>query len=74
MYKRVLISFLGKIGTIVPDFPGKMTVFSSFDPTFPPVLAQNLALPSTQNYLFDIGLFPKKFQNVIFKIMNLVAI
>ena len=30
-------SFQGKIRTIVSDFPGKMTVFSSFDPTFPPV-------------------------------------
>ena len=25
--KRGLLSFQGKIGTIVPDFPGKMTVF-----------------------------------------------
>ena len=30
------LSFQGKIGTTVPDFPGQMTV-SSFDPTFPPV-------------------------------------
>ena len=27
----------GKIGTIAPDFPEKMTVFSSFDTTFPTV-------------------------------------
>ena len=25
--KRRLLSFQGKIGTIAPDFPGKMTVF-----------------------------------------------
>ena len=35
--KGGLLSFQGKIETIAPDFPGKMTVFSSFDPTFPPV-------------------------------------
>ena len=27
--------FQCKIETIVPDFPGKITVFSSFDPIFP---------------------------------------
>ena len=27
----------GKFETITPDFPGKITVFSSFDHTFPPV-------------------------------------
>ena len=32
-----LLSFQGKIGTIAPDFNGKMTVFSSFDPTVPSV-------------------------------------
>ena len=35
--KGVLLSFQGKIETIQPDFAGKMTVFSSFDPTFSPV-------------------------------------
>ena len=35
--KGGLLSFQGKIGTIVPDFPGKMRVFTSVDPTFPPV-------------------------------------
>ena len=35
--KRGILSFQGKIKTIAPDFPPKMTVFSSFDPTFPPV-------------------------------------
>ena len=33
--KKRLLSFQGKIGTLVPDFPGKMTVFPSFDHTFP---------------------------------------
>ena len=37
--KRGLLSFQGKIGTIAPDFPGKITAFSSFDPTFPPALS-----------------------------------
>ena len=32
-----LLSFQDKIGTIFPDFPVKMTAFSSFEPTFPPV-------------------------------------
>ena len=35
--KRRLLSFQGKIETIGPDFPGKMTAFCNFDPTFPPV-------------------------------------
>ena len=35
--KRGLLSFQGKTGKIVPNFIGKMTVFSSFDPTFPHV-------------------------------------
>ena len=34
--KGALLSFQGKIGTIAPDFPEKMS-FSSFDPTFLPV-------------------------------------
>ena len=50
--KGGLLSFQGKIGTIAPDFPGKMTVFSSFDPTFPPVPLKNLALPPTQKLYF----------------------
>ena len=29
-----LLSFLGKTGTIAPDFLGKNDRFSSFDPTF----------------------------------------
>ena len=35
--ERGFLSFQGKVGTIAPDFPGKVTVFSSFDPNFPPV-------------------------------------
>ena len=34
--KTGLLFFQGKIGTIAPDLPGKMTV-SSFGPTFLPV-------------------------------------
>ena len=32
------LSLQGKFETIAPGFPGKMTVFLSFDLTFPPVL------------------------------------
>ena len=32
--KGKLLSFQGKIGTIAPDFRGKMTVFPSFGPIF----------------------------------------
>ena len=35
--KGAILSFQGKIETIPSDFPGKITVFSSSDPTFPPV-------------------------------------
>ena len=35
--KGGLLSFQGKIGIIAIDFPGKIPLFSSFDPTFPPV-------------------------------------
>ena len=35
--KERLLSFQGKIGTIVVDFAGKMAFFISFDPTFLPV-------------------------------------
>ena len=34
--KGELLSFQDKTETIAPDFPGKMTVFSTFDLTFPP--------------------------------------
>ena len=50
--KGGLLSFQGKIGTIAPDFPGKMTVLWSFNPTFPPVPLQILALPPTQKLHF----------------------
>ena len=35
--KEKLLSFQRKIGISFPDFSGKMTVFSSFGFTFPPV-------------------------------------
>ena len=35
--KGGLLSPQGKCEIIAPDFPGKMMVFSSFGPTFPPV-------------------------------------
>ena len=53
MCKRGLPSFQGKIETITPDFPGKMTVFSSFDPTFPPVPPYNLASHPNKNYIYN---------------------
>ena len=49
--KGALRTFQGKIETTAPDFPGKMTVFSSFDPTFPPVPPYNLTvLPKRKVY------------------------
>ena len=35
--KMGFLSFQSKFEKIAPDFPGKMTVFPVFDPTFPPV-------------------------------------
>ena len=35
--KEGLLSLYGKFETISLDFPGKITVFYSFDLTFPPV-------------------------------------
>ena len=50
--KGGLLSFQAKIETIALDFPGKMTVFSSFDPTFPPVPPLSLAFSPRQNLYF----------------------
>ena len=50
--KEGFLSFQGKTETIAPDFPGKMTVSSSFDPTIPPVPLYNLAFPPKQKLYF----------------------
>ena len=52
--KREVLTFWSKIGIIVPDFPGKMTVFSSFGPVGPfgPVPPKNLALLPIQKEYF----------------------
>ena len=47
-----LLSLQGKTETIAPDFPEKMIVFSSFDPTFPSVPPYNLAFPPKQKLQF----------------------
>ena len=55
--KGGLLSFQGKIETIASDFPGKMTVFSSFDSTF------HLSLPKiwlshpnpNKTYIFEMS-------------------
>ena len=62
--KRGLLSFQGKIGAIVPDFSRTITVFSSLDPAFPPVPEMS------NNRVYS----PETFHNVIFKIVNLVAV
>ena len=52
--KGGLLSFQVKIRTVVSDFPGKMTVISSFDPVF------HLSLPKIwfshphKNYIFEM--------------------
>ena len=50
--RRGLLSFQGKIETISPDIPGKVTVSSSFDPTFLPIPPQSLAFPPAQKIYF----------------------
>ena len=50
--RELLLS--GQNWKIDPDLPGKMTVFSSFDPTFPPVPPQNLIFPPTQKLYYTI--------------------
>ena len=53
--KGGLLSFQGKIETISPDFPGKMTVFFSFDPTFPLSLPKAWLSHPKKNYIFDMS-------------------
>ena len=65
--KGGLLSFQGKIGTIVPDFPEKMTAFSSLDLPFHLSLPKIWLSYSHKNCILN-------FNNVIFKIVNLVAI
>ena len=53
--QRGLLSFQGKIVTIALDFSGKLTVISSFDPTF------RLSIPKIwfshphKNYIFEMS-------------------
>ena len=44
-----------KIETIFPAIPGKMTVFSSFVPTFPPSLPEIWLPHLNKNYIFEIS-------------------
>ena len=46
-------NFGSRIGIIAPDFLEKMTVFSSFDPTFPPV-PKIWRFHPQKNYIFEI--------------------
>ena len=57
LVKRGLLSFQGKIRTIVPDFSGNMIAFSSFDPTLSPVPPENLFFSPTQfkNSIFEMS-------------------
>ena len=70
-----LLSFHGKTETITPDFPGEMTVFPVLTLLF------HLSLPKiwfshpNKNYIFKMSNNrARKFYNVIFKIVNFVAI
>ena len=49
--KRGLVSFHDKIRTIASDFPGKVTVFPSFDHTFPKILLSH----PYKNYSFKMS-------------------
>ena len=75
--KRGFISLEGRIGTISFDFPGKMTVFPVWSLLFHLSLLK-IWLSHSQKIIFFqlaiIGLFLQKFNNFIFKIVNLVAI
>ena len=53
--KGGLLSFQGKLETIVPDFAGKMTVFSSFGPTFPLFLPKIWLSHPNKNYIFEMS-------------------
>ena len=53
--KGELPSFQGKTETSPSDFPGKMTVFSSFDPTFPPVPTKIWLSHQNKNYIFEMS-------------------
>ena len=75
--KGGLLSFQGKIGPIAPDFHGKWQLFQ-FWPYFSACPSLNSGFPTRSKIIFlklaIIGLFAKKFHNVIFKIVDLVAI
>ena len=53
--KGELLSFQDKIETLAPDLPGKMTVFSSFDPTFHLSLLKIWLSHPNKNYIFEMS-------------------
>ena len=55
MCRRGLLSFQGKTATIVPDFPGKMTVFSSFDSIFRLSLPKIWLSHPHNSYIFEMS-------------------
>ena len=61
--KGGLLSFQGKIGTIAPDFPGKMRVFQ-FGPYFSACPSLKSGFPTHAKIIFlesaIIGLFARK--------------
>ena len=50
-----LLSFQGKIGTIAPDFPGKMTVFPVLTLFFRLSLPKIWLSHSHKNYIFEMS-------------------
>ena len=50
-----LLSFQGKIGTIAPDFPGKMTVFLVFTLLFHMSLPKLWLSHPHKNYIFEMS-------------------
>ena len=75
--KRGLLSFQGKTGKIVSDFPRKMTVFQ-FWLYFSTCPSLKSGIPTCTKFIFldraIIGLFARKFDIVICKTVDLVAI
>ena len=67
--KRGLLSFQGKIGTILLAIPGKMTGFPVLTLLFHPSLPKIWLSHLNENYIFEIS-----DNRAIVKIVNLVAI
>ena len=77
MCKGGLLSLQGKIGTIDPDFPGKMTFFQFLSYFFACSSLKSDFLTYTKIIYLKLAILGsyslEKFHNFIFKIVNLVS-